>query len=109
MKGVLATLACVGVIATLMIVGIRTKLPPPDPDWREHLPQPVPPRSRLWWKIWFGRYAFLVAGIVALRLGATRLGLALAFLFLGVTYAAIAQHVVAVRRYRKAHSLAQHR
>jgi hypothetical protein len=35
MTGVIATLAAVAVIATLMVIGIRMKLPPPDPDWRQ--------------------------------------------------------------------------
>jgi hypothetical protein len=51
-EGVIATLLAVGVIAALMVIGIRTKLPPPDPNWREHLPPPSPPPPRWWQIVW---------------------------------------------------------
>ena len=47
MEGVVATLLAVAVIAGLMNIGIWTKLPPPDPNWRER--PPPPPTSRLEW------------------------------------------------------------
>jgi len=42
--GLIATLAAVAVIAILMVVGWPMILPPPDPDWRDHLPPSPPPR-----------------------------------------------------------------
>ncbi len=48
MEGVIATSLAVAVIATLMVAGIRMKLPPPDPDWREHLAPRLPPPSLPW-------------------------------------------------------------
>jgi hypothetical protein len=66
MTGIVATTLAFGVIATLMIVGIKMKVPPPDPDWREHLPPPPPPPSRLQLIVFVGfRYAVLLAGIIA--------------------------------------------
>jgi hypothetical protein len=69
MTGIIATLAAVAVIATLMDIGIRMKLPPPDPDWRQHLPSPVPWPPRWWVVLWVSRYAFLLAGVVAAASG----------------------------------------
>jgi hypothetical protein len=65
MTGVIATMLAVAIIGGLMIVGIRTKLSPPDPDWREHLPKPGPPPPRWWWVVWLSRYPVLVAAVIA--------------------------------------------
>jgi hypothetical protein len=73
-EGVIATLLAVGVIAALMVIGIRTKLPPPDPDWREHLPAPPPPPPRWWQIVWFVRLAFLPIGFVITLAGHRVLG-----------------------------------
>jgi hypothetical protein len=79
MTGIVATILAFGVIATLMLVGIKMKLPPPDPDWREHLRPPPPPPSRLELIVfvWF-RYGVWVAAIIAAAFDER--GLALAFM-----------------------------
>jgi hypothetical protein len=48
MTGFIATGLCVAVIAGLMIVGIKVKMPPPDPNWRQHLPPPPPQPTGIW-------------------------------------------------------------
>ncbi|HTG47172.1 MAG TPA: hypothetical protein VK646_05925 [Actinomycetota bacterium] len=64
MTGVIATSLAVGVIAVLMAIGIRQKPVPPDPDWRDHLPQPVP--APHWFAILFvGRYVVFLTAFVA--------------------------------------------
>jgi hypothetical protein len=95
MTGVIATLAACAVIATLMVVGIRMKLPPPDPDWRDHVPPDPPLRSRLWWGLWLGRLPVWLAAILAIALGFRGLGLALLALMLAMTMAGIIERLVA--------------
>jgi hypothetical protein len=79
-EGLIATLLAVGVIAALMVIGIRTKLPPPDLDWREHLPRRPPPPSRLSTILWLSRFGVLIAMILAGALDAMEV----MFTFLGV-------------------------
>ncbi|MDP9330500.1 MAG: hypothetical protein M3P11_07695 [Actinomycetota bacterium] len=101
MIGVIATLAAFGVIATLMVVGIRTKLPPPDPNWRDHVPPDPPPRSRLWWWIWFGRLPMWLAVITAAAFRARRLALGLGIVIIAMTLASVAERsVVAIRLHK---------
>jgi hypothetical protein len=83
--GIVATSLAAGVIAILMIVGIRTKLPPPDPDWREHLPPPAPPASRLELMLLGVGYGAYVAGMISAGLRAKRLAVAFVAVFAGST------------------------
>ena len=102
MEGVIATLLATGVIAALMIVGIRTKLPPPDPDWREHLPPPPPPPSKLEWVLIVLRFAWypvLVAVAFTERKG---LILGIGVLWIGTLVALNITRIVRVRRARRA-------
>jgi hypothetical protein len=69
--GFIATGSAVGVIAALMYVGIKMKPPPPDPDWRDHLPLPPLRPSRGW-------LIFLFSPLVGFFLGVVALGVATA-------------------------------
>jgi len=57
-----------------MLAGIKAKYPPPDPDWRQHLPPPPPRPSRSWlifmWGPMFIFYGLLLVGVIASLLGA---------------------------------------
>jgi hypothetical protein len=75
--GILATTLAFGLIAALVVIGIRIKLPPPDPDWRKHLPPPPPPPSRLELLVSVSYIGAAIALVVATAFQAT--GLALAF------------------------------
>jgi hypothetical protein len=99
--GIVATLAAAGVIAALMAVGIRTKLPPPDPNWREHVPTQPPRPSRFWLMVSLGRWLFWVAGIVAALFHLNTLAVAMAVAFVIVTLAATAERFVAMARHRR--------
>jgi hypothetical protein len=103
MTGVVATLLAVGIIAALMVLGIRMKLPPPDPDWREHPPPPFPPRSRFWQMLWLGRFPLLLAMILvaAFRLN-DRILMALGLSYVAVIVAVSAERVVLAFRLRRA-------
>jgi cytochrome bd-type quinol oxidase subunit 2 len=85
--GIIATLLVVAVVATLMLIGIRTKLPLPDPDWREHLPKPPPPR--IWWVLWLSRYPVLLAAVIAAAADAEEVAMALALVLVILTFAGI--------------------
>jgi hypothetical protein len=102
MKGVIATLAAVAVIATIMTIGIRTKVPPPDPNWREHIPPPPPPKPRwfviLWWP---GRYSLILLAIIAMIAGWTVLGGALIAAHIVLTFGLVAVQIRASLGYRR--------
>jgi hypothetical protein len=101
MTGVIATLAAVAVITTLMVIGIRMKLAPPDPDWRHHLPPPVPRPPRWWVVLWLSRYAFLLAGVVAAALGRNRLAVWLALMMVAITFVGVSFRVRVSLRHRR--------
>lgn len=101
MTGVIATLLAVGVIAALMFVGIRMKLPPPDPDWRQHLPPP-PPRPPRWWiSLWLSRYAILVGAIVAAALGQNRAEVWLGLMMVAITFVGVSFRMREVLRHHR--------
>jgi hypothetical protein len=62
--GVIATTAAVLVIAALMVIGIKMKPRPPDPDWRDDLPPPPPAPSAAWRLFRFGPVALFIVGLV---------------------------------------------
>jgi hypothetical protein len=97
-----ATALSVGVIATIMILGIRTKLPPPDPAWREHLPLPEPPLTRLQLVVFVGfRFGLFVAALVAALFHANRLAFAFMVGYLALLMAWVVVRVRAARRARQ--------
>jgi hypothetical protein len=103
MTGVVATLFAVGVIAALMVLGIRMKVPPPDSDWRQHVPPPFPPRSRFWQMLWLGRFPLLLAMILAAAFDVSnRILIALGLTYVAVIVAVSAERVVLAFRLRKA-------
>jgi|1186.fasta_scaffold108380_1 hypothetical protein len=75
MAGLVLAVACFGVIALLMVLGVKAKYPPPDPDWREHLPPPPPEPSRAWqifrWGPLVGYCALLVVMGILISTGQT--------------------------------------
>lgn len=102
MTGIVATTLAVGVIATLMLLGIRMKLPPPDPDWREHLAPPPPPPTRLQLIVFVGiRCGLYLAGVIAALLQATGLSIAFMVGFFALLNAWVVVRVRAIRRARR--------
>jgi hypothetical protein len=105
MTGIIATVLAFGLIGTLMLVGIRMKVPPPDPNWREHLPPPGPlarPATRTQLIVFLGgRYAVWIGAIVAAALHANRLALFLALVYLVLILMWIAMRFQASRRARR--------
>lgn len=102
MTGIIATALAFATIATLMVVGVRMKMPPPDPDWREHLPQAPPPPPRWWFVLWFGRWPMIFAMAVAAALKAKALVWVLFALYLAMTVVPLAWRYKTAMRIRRA-------
>jgi hypothetical protein len=82
MTAIIATSTCVVIIAGLMIAGIKMKLPPPDPDWREHLPPPAPQPTGGWLVLRYGplvAWPLIFAVALILRLAGAEDGVIRAF------------------------------
>jgi hypothetical protein len=108
MTGLIATLAALGIVASVMIIGLRRKTPPPDPEWREHagpgwkmtghLWRPgSPPRPRWYLALWFGRYPLILLGVVAAALHADGLARSIFIVWIVGTAGLIAFRIVQVR------------
>jgi hypothetical protein len=92
-----------GLIASLMLVGIRMKLPPPDPEWRKHQPPQSTPPTRIQLIVFFGgRFAVWIAALVAAAFHANRLALALMLVYFVLILTWIGMRVQASRRARRA-------
>jgi hypothetical protein len=102
MTGVIATALAFATIATLIFIGVRMKMPPPDPDWREHLPQAPPPPPRWWFVLWFGRWPMLVAVVLASAFEAEALAMAFLALYLAMTVVPLGWRFKTAMRRRRA-------
>jgi len=96
--GLIATLAAVAVIAILMVVGWRMKLPPPDPDWRDHLPPSPPSRPRWYVVLWMARFPLLLLVAIAALMHADRLAVWLSLVFVGATIVLVVLRVIQARQ-----------
>jgi hypothetical protein len=95
-------LLAVGIIATLMIVGYRAKLPPPDPDWRDHGNQQLPALSRPWIVVGIGSWCAYFLGILAALLGHPHVALVLALASLGGLVSVSVHRLKEANRIRRA-------
>src|SRR5438093_4750197 len=107
MIGLVATLAAFGIIALIMFVGWRTKLPPPDPNWGDHagqgwrmtghllLPSSIPPPH--WYStLWFARYLLLPLVAAAAALHADALERSIVIVLIALTIGLLIFRIVHV-------------
>jgi hypothetical protein len=88
-----------GLIATLMLLGIKMKLSPPNPNWRRHVPPPPTPPTRLQLVVFLGlRYVVWIAAIIAAAFKAGRLAIALMIVFIALIAVWVMVRARAVRR-----------
>jgi hypothetical protein len=54
-----------GFIGALFWFGIRSRIQPPDPDWREHQPTPMKPPRSYWITWWIGTALLILMALAA--------------------------------------------